>query len=109
LNNTNKQLLCGLHYKHVTIVNELSVSDATILSVTPESSITILETSFTLIYDVYSTGVTYDDHQSYYILQATGDSSKMLIQTGSGLNHRGYTRLKMLARVKHSLTINRKV
>jgi hypothetical protein len=35
---------------------ELSVSDATIWSATLESSITILE-------DVYSTGITYKDHQ----------------------------------------------
>ncbi len=37
---------------------ELSVSA---LSIAIESSITILEASFTLIYDVYSKGVTYDD------------------------------------------------
>jgi hypothetical protein len=42
---------------------EFSVSDATIWSVTLESSITILELSFTLIYNVYNTGVTYGDHQ----------------------------------------------
>ncbi len=42
---------------------ELSVSDATVWSVTLELSIMILEVSFLLIYDVYSTGVTYDDHQ----------------------------------------------
>jgi hypothetical protein len=40
---------------------ELSVSDATIRSANLGSSIMILEASFTLIYDVYSTGVTYDD------------------------------------------------
>ncbi len=34
---------------------ESSVSDTTFLSVTLESSITILEASFTLTYDVYST------------------------------------------------------
>jgi len=42
---------------------ESSVSDATIWSVTLELSITILEASFTLIYDVYNTVVTYDDRQ----------------------------------------------
>ncbi len=43
---------------------ELSLSDATIWSVALESSIVILEASFTLIFDVYSRGVTYDDCQS---------------------------------------------
>ncbi len=42
---------------------ESSVSDVTIWRVTLESSIMILEASFTLIYDVYCTGVTYDDCQ----------------------------------------------
>jgi hypothetical protein len=42
---------------------ELSVKDTTIWSVTLQLSIKILDTSFTLIYDVYSTGVTYDDRQ----------------------------------------------
>jgi len=39
------------------------VSGATIWSVTLESSITILEGSFTLICNVYSTGVTYVERQ----------------------------------------------
>ncbi len=42
---------------------ELSVSDAPIWSITLESSIMILEASFTLIYHVYSTGITFDDCQ----------------------------------------------
>jgi hypothetical protein len=42
---------------------ELSMSDATIWSITLEPSITILEVSFTLIYDAYSTEITYDDRQ----------------------------------------------
>jgi len=53
---------------------ELSVSDATIWSVTLESSITILEASFTLIYDVYSTGITYDD-RTMFKTQATYELS----------------------------------
>jgi hypothetical protein len=40
---------------------ELLVNDATIWSITLESSIAILEASFTLIYDAYSTGITYGD------------------------------------------------
>jgi hypothetical protein len=40
---------------------ELSVSDATIMSIAVESLIVILGASFTIIYDVYRTGVTYDD------------------------------------------------
>jgi hypothetical protein len=43
---------------------ELSVSDATIWSITLELSIMILDESFTIIYYVYSTGLTYDDYQS---------------------------------------------
>jgi hypothetical protein len=42
---------------------ELSVSDVAIRSFTPELSIMILETSFTLIHDVYSTDLAYDDRQ----------------------------------------------
>jgi hypothetical protein len=40
------------------------VSDATILSVILELSITILEVSFTLTYNVYCAGITYDDLHS---------------------------------------------
>ena len=55
---------------------ELSLSDATIWSITQELSIIILEASFILIYDVYSVGVTYAHHQSIddhimFIVQAT--------------------------------------
>ncbi len=50
---------------------ESSVIDATIWSVTPGLSIMILETYFTLIYDVYSTGIAYDDRH-VFIVQATG-------------------------------------
>ncbi len=32
----------------------------------------ILESSFTLIYDVYSTGITCEDGQLMFIAQATG-------------------------------------
>jgi hypothetical protein len=39
------------------------VSDATIWSATIESSIMILQASFMLIYDVYFTGIAYDDVQ----------------------------------------------
>ncbi len=42
---------------------EPSVCDATIGSITLVSSIMFLEASFMLIYDVYSAGITYDDHQ----------------------------------------------
>ncbi len=40
-----------------------SVSEATIWSITLELSIMILDASFSLIYNVYSTGITYDDWQ----------------------------------------------
>ncbi len=43
---------------------ELSLSDATIWSIALESSIMILEASFTLIFYIYSIGITYDDCQS---------------------------------------------
>ncbi len=38
----------------------MSVTDDTIWSITLESSITILEASFKLIYDVYNTGIIYN-------------------------------------------------
>jgi hypothetical protein len=56
---------------------ELSVSDATIMSIAVESLIVILEASFTIIYDVYRTGVTLDDC-SMFILQATSLSSHFI-------------------------------
>ncbi len=42
---------------------ELSMGDATISSITLGSSIMIVEVSFTLIYEVYRTGITNDDRQ----------------------------------------------
>jgi hypothetical protein len=54
---------------------ELLASDATIWSIAEELSITILVTSFSLSYAVYSTGITYDDHQlkiiNMFIVQTT--------------------------------------
>ncbi len=47
---------------------ESSVSDDTIWSDPLESSITILEVPFTLIDDVYRTGVTYDDCQLMIVI-----------------------------------------
>jgi hypothetical protein len=47
---------------------ESSVSDSRIWSVTVEWSITILEASFTLIHDVYSAGVTYDECQLMIVI-----------------------------------------
>jgi len=61
----------GQYYKHIKIVNdalESSVSDATIWNVTLESLITILEASFSLIDDVNSTGVNYDNRQLTIII-----------------------------------------
>jgi hypothetical protein len=54
---------------------ESSASDATIWSITLESSITILEASFTLICDVYGTGISYDD-RDMFIVQATNFRGK---------------------------------
>ncbi len=47
---------------------ELSISDATIESITQNLSIVILEESFYHIYDAYSTGITYDDYQLKIII-----------------------------------------
>ncbi len=47
---------------------ESSVSDDTIWSITLELSFTVIEASFTLTYDVKSTGITYDDHQLMIIV-----------------------------------------
>ncbi len=46
------------------------MSDDTIYSMTLDESIIILDVSFTLIYDVYRTGITYDDCYML-IVQAT--------------------------------------
>ncbi len=50
---------------------ELPVSNATIWSITIDSSVMLLEVSFTLIYADYSTGITYNGHD-IFIVQATG-------------------------------------
>ena len=42
---------------------ELSLSNVTVQSITLELSITILEASFSLIYDAYGRGITNDDYQ----------------------------------------------
>jgi len=47
---------------------ESSVNDATLKSVTLGSTIMILEVSFALIYDVYSTSISYDDCQLMIII-----------------------------------------
>ncbi len=77
-----------------------SVSDATIWSITVESSIVILEASFTLSYDVYSTDVTYDDHQidncNIFIAQTT----LLYKETVSFLTHSGsMSRFILLSRL----------
>jgi hypothetical protein len=57
-----------LYYNHITMLNDASrVISATIWSITLESSITILEALFIHIYDVYSTGITYN----MFIIQTT--------------------------------------
>ncbi len=43
------------------------MSVATIWSVTLKLSIMILEASFTLIYDVFSTVITYDDYHMFIV------------------------------------------
>ncbi len=47
---------------------ELSVSDATIWSVTLELLIMIVEALFMLIYDVYGTNITYDGCQLMIVI-----------------------------------------
>jgi hypothetical protein len=54
---------------------ESSLSDATIWSITLEVLITNLDLSFTLIFDVYSIGITYDNRRLMifmFILQTKG-------------------------------------
>jgi len=43
------------------------VCDATVWSITLDSAIMILEASFTLICDVYRTGITYDDRNVFIV------------------------------------------
>ncbi len=58
------------------IFQQSSMGNLKIWSVTQQFSITILEVSFILIYDVYSKGITYDDCQLMivimFIVQAIG-------------------------------------
>ncbi len=47
---------------------ESSMSDDAVWSITLEASITILEAAFTIIYDVFSTGITYEDYRFMIII-----------------------------------------
>jgi hypothetical protein len=53
------------------------VCDAIVWSITLDSSIMILEASFTLICDVYRTGITYDD-RNVFIIEASDPLSSVL-------------------------------
>jgi len=57
---------------------ESSISDTTIWSIRIDLSITILDASFTLIYDVYSTGITYDGRNIFIALAQVSDKKKYL-------------------------------
>ncbi len=57
-----------MYFKHIMVPLEQSVSDATIWSITLELSIMMLQLSFTLIYDIYSTSITYDDRQMTIVI-----------------------------------------
>ncbi len=61
------------YYNHKWCLSSLSVSDATVFSVTLKSSIMTPEVSFTIVYDVYKIGITVDDH-NMFIVQSTGHS-----------------------------------
>jgi hypothetical protein len=58
----------GLYYKNVTIIN-----DDTSWSVSLESSILILESSISLLDNIYSIGFTHGEHHMF-IVQATGEA-----------------------------------
>jgi hypothetical protein len=59
----------GLYYKNITIIN-----DDTSWSVTLESSIMILESSISLLDNIYSTGFTHGEHHNMFIVQAKGET-----------------------------------
>ena len=64
---------------------ELSVSDSTIWSVTLELPIKILEASFSLYFDVYSTDITCDNHHltiDKFMEQATCDCLSIVTSYG---------------------------
>ncbi len=67
------------------MTQELSVSDATIWSVTLESLLMILmiiKASFTLIYDVYITGITYDNCNMFITQSTAYNYLKAIIKIG---------------------------
>jgi len=55
------------------------VSDTTIWIITLELSITILQVPFTLIYVIYSTGITYDANRNMFIEQANGHVFQLIV------------------------------
>jgi hypothetical protein len=59
-------------------LDESSMSDATIWSITLKSSITILEASLKLICDIYSTGITYDN-LNMFLVQATEEDLAQVV------------------------------
>ncbi len=58
---------CGLYYKNLMIVND-NHNDATIWSIILQLSITLLESSIMLPKDIYSTGITHNDHHMTIII-----------------------------------------
>jgi len=53
----------------------MTQNDASSCGITVIVILTTLEVSFTLLENIYSTGMTHDDRQNIFIVQATEDCS----------------------------------
>jgi hypothetical protein len=59
---------CGLYYKHITIVNDDSVMMLQVVVSPMIVILTTLEVLFMLLANIYSRGVTHDDHHVTIII-----------------------------------------
>ncbi len=54
--------ICGLYYKHITIVNDNSIMMLQVVASPTIIVLMTLEVSFMLLANIYSRGITHDDH-----------------------------------------------
>jgi len=63
-----EQYTCGLYYKHITIVNDDFIMTLQVVASPTIVILTTLKASFMLLANIYSTGVTHDDHHVTIII-----------------------------------------
>ncbi len=59
---------CGLYYKHITIINDDSIMMLQVVASPTIVILTTLEVSFMLLANIYSRGVTHDDHHVMIVI-----------------------------------------